>query len=776
MKDSLRRWCVESLAAVRKSLANSDQVFDGCHKTDAAECAVNLAAYQRMLESYELGLLPDRSATCSTSMNWNSLATTCPLERNDPPETLGSIHEFLVTCREASRAGTGGRVAKPRKASGSFYTPGYVVDEIVHQTIGKRLTSISPAERGHIRILDPAAGCGFFLVAAFRTLIESHIASYESGNSEISASDVIQTTQGTKLTFRRCVAILQNQIFGVDADSAAIEITRRVLWLTLLDSCGLKSADDLAGCSEGDLVSNFRHGNSLIGSALDGGASEVDWPETVPAAVPRFDWSHEFPQVARAGGFDVIIGNPPYRREKDFKRELDLIHATPLGRHYRTARMDLWYYFLHRGIQLLKTGGCLSFITNAYWINGCGAEKLIVSLRDDVHLDEIFLLRNQPVFPGISAHHVIFRLTKSIHDGPTIIKVAPRELCASAEATLKGEVPVLAFTKTGSQLFREGHLDVMPAADSLLQKLAAWPQLSDMGKIRQGIAENPATINRRTLERFAETSHSAAWRLGEGVFSLTESEVLELALKPHEVELLRPYHDLCDLQRYWAARQPSRQLIYSTRHTCPEISDCPILHAHLSRFRAILEMRRETRAGQNCWWHLHWPRDDRLWAADKLVALQMASRPSFVPLKGPSYVPFSANVFVPSGETREDLRYLCGLLNSRVLWGWFLHHAKRRGVGLELNGHMLEKVPIRRIDFDNPQDLRRHDELVRLVDRRLAQSTLKNEEPHDAANSATIDVNILQIETEMDSLVTSLYGLSPAEIDLVQVLTTGLGF
>ena len=107
-----------------------------------------------------------------------------------------------------------------------------------------------------------------------------------------------------------------------------------------------------------------------------------------------------------------------------------------------------------------------------------------------------------------------------------------------------------------------------------------------------------------------------------------------------------------------------------------------------------------------------------IWLSDKLVALQMAARPVFVPTFKPTYVSFSANVFVPSSETREDPKYLSGLLNSQILWAWFQLHAKHRGIGLDLTGDVLKQTPIRKIDFENADDVSLHDKVVSLVDHR----------------------------------------------------------
>ena len=252
----------------------------------------------------------------------------------------------------------------------------------------------------------------------------------------------------------------------------------------------------------------------------------------------------------------------------------------------------------------------------------------------------------------------------------------------------------MVYEKTAAQLFRAGRIDLEPPADGILAKLGRWPPLGELGAVRQGIAENPASINAKTNARFGNL-----WRVGEGVFALREAELAALCLDREEQALLRPYYDLGDVARYWIAERPSLRLVYSTKQTCPDIARHPRLKAHLERFRPIMASRRETLNGTNSWWHLHWPRDEAIWQSPKILCLQFAGRPALVAVSHPAYVPFSMNAFVPRESTPESLDYLCGLLNSRLLWKWYQHHAKRRGVGLEINGRVLAATPIRRIDF-----------------------------------------------------------------------------
>jgi hypothetical protein len=209
--------------------------------------------------------------------------------------------------------------------------------------------------------------------------------------------------------------------------------------------------------------------------------------------------------------------------------------------------------------------------------------------------------------------------------------------------------------------------------------------------------------------------------------------------------------------------------LYATGRTCPEIDRFPTVREHLARFRPIMEARRETRAGARRWWQLHWPREERLWRSAKIVALQMGRRPGCVPAASPVYVPFSANVFVPHADTREHLHYLAAVLNSRLAWKWYAHHAKRRGAGLEINGHVLARTPIRRIDFSRPADKARHDELVGLVDEMLA-ITRRLRAAGPRASGATPE-QIDEIDRRIDSLVYALYDLSPPQIAVVESAT-----
>lgn len=629
----------------------------------------------------------------------------CPEALASPGHWLGQIHQDLLGQRLARTGGVLRAVPSraARKRSGVFYTPPSLTRYIVAGALGPTLADFRSARRpvGELRVLDPACGCGAFLSEALRQLGPS----------------------SAPLPW----------LCGVDLDPEAVLIGRRALWLQTTPHAAPNRDPQTAAAH---LAHTVRCGDVLLGRPL-----------------------------GDAGPFDLILGNPPYRRELHTKHLLDPVGQSELGRRWRAPRMDYWYYFLHRGLELLRPGGRLAFVVGAYWTSGTGAEKLIRELRESAQIEEITLLEDAPLFEGVAGRHLILRLTKAAPSRSTRIRRPPAGTARAAEALLEGRAAWETYNKSPEQLFRAGRIDLEPPADGLLARLAEGTPLGSLGQVRQGIAENPATINRRTNEQ-----HGGRWTVGEGVFALTPEELSRLSLSEEEASLIRPYYDLCDLGRYALAQHPSRHLIYATGRTWPRLEQCPALAAHLARFRPIMEARRETRQGLRGWWQLHWPREEALWERAKILSVQMGPRPAFVPAWEAAYVPFSVNVFLPTAEVREHLDYFAALLNSRLLWKWYQHHAKRRGIGLEINAGVLAQTPIRRIDFRRPEEVRQHDAIVALARELLLGQAALRSEP-DAATLGQLREQFQATDQALDRLIYRLYRLSEADIALVERAT-----
>jgi hypothetical protein len=356
---------------------------------------------------------------------------------------------------------------------------------------------------------------------------------------------------------------------------------------------------------------------------------------------------------------------------------------------------------------------------------------------------------------------MILRVARGRSRQPTLVRIADSDATESAERYVVGDLPTSDFTKTARQLFQENKVDLAPSADDILDIFGETAPLATLGRIRQGIAENPASINKKTNKRFGDR-----WVVGAGVFALSERELHALRIPAEERALLRPYHDLKDIGRYWLGA-PSLTLIYSSRYTCPDINVYPTLRRHLEQYRDIMRERRETQNGANEWWHLHWPRDEEIWRSPKLLALQMAKRPSFVSVTEPCYVTFSVNVFVPAAGIPEHLDYVSALMNSRLLWFWFSHYAKRRGVALEINGNVLSRAPIRRIDPESRTERELHDRITECATQMRAATAEFNQAVTDRERSI-LHNRISSTDQEIDRCVYELYGLTASQVAQVE--------
>jgi hypothetical protein len=608
----------------------------------------------------------------------------------------------------------------PPRELGSVYTPQAIAAGMVRACLERwhcresnrdEHATAGHAHEGPCRILDPACGDGVFLMAVFDEL----------------------ASQKQSLASREdCLQIVRDQIFGVDIDPAAIAALRS----RLLERISLPR--ELAAEAVLALEQNIHCGDSLMGPDFSRPRQHQPglWADDLRPARDFISWPERFPAAANAGGFDIIVGNPPYLRERNAKVLFDRLAASELGRRWRDARMDLWYYFLHRSLDLLRPGGVLEFIVNSYWMSSRGARRLIERLERETVFEEIQLLNDAPVFKSVAGRHMIFRLCK--HDGAG--KGTPDQPDQSQGLCLV--TPSIASTAgrysiSQADLFQNGRLVVAPpAADQLI--IAGVSPLDHLFQTRQGIAENPPCISRRLCREFP-----GRYELGAGVFVLTPDETDALDLLVAERELLRPYYETQAIRRYWVSERPTHQILYLTRRTAPRLDPFPTIEAHLERFRSILERRREVALGRCAWWHLHWPRDEDIFVQPKVFSVQMGKRPQFAFCRQPAFVGFSINMLLPQARSGCSLEALTGILNSDLALAWFERHAKRRGVNLEINAHVVRQLPLPSRD--------------ERIEARIAGLVLARQAAIDPSQQS-------QLEQEIESLVRELYTETKREI------------
>src|SRR5215211_6596529 len=284
-----------------------------------------------------------------------------------PVDVLGQVYEqFLGKVIRLTRSGHRAKVEeKPevRKAGGVYYTPTYIVDYIVKNTVAKLLEGKRPGPRGgasRLKIVDPACGSGSFLIGAYQYLLDWHRDRYVDDGPEKWPRQLYQGHSGQwHLTIDEKKRILLNTIHGVDIDPQAVEVTKLSLLLKVLEGGSETSlATQLRMFQERalpDLDNNIKCGNSLIGPDFYDNEQMMLLGEEEHYRINVFDWQAAFPQVFNGDnpGFDAVIGNPPYVDIKSLP-DMDvryIFSAYPSA----SNRIKLFAAFIERSLTLTKS-------------------------------------------------------------------------------------------------------------------------------------------------------------------------------------------------------------------------------------------------------------------------------------------------------------------------------------------------------------------------------------------------------------------------------------
>lgn len=282
-------------------------------------------------------------------------------------DVLGGIYEQYLGYVHGRKSEE--KQKSKRKSQGIYYTPKYIVEFIVKETLGEVLKKTKPKEISKIKVLDPACGSGSFLIAAYDKILET------------------LTKQNPQTSLFAKFDILKDNIFGVDLDTQAVEIAQLNLLLKVLSQKTKLPA----------LQHNISSGNSLV----SGNAEKLEkyfgekWREQKP-----FIFEEEFKNAFEQGGFDVIIGNPPYVVLGSDHPFLDYFKQNYVVSH--GGKVNLYKLFLERALQLLKTDGYLGFICPSNYLSSRDSEELRKLLLENTLVDIIEYVESDRVFTGVT--------------------------------------------------------------------------------------------------------------------------------------------------------------------------------------------------------------------------------------------------------------------------------------------------------------------------------------------------------------------------------------
>ncbi|MFH0768083.1 MAG: N-6 DNA methylase [Chloroflexota bacterium] len=571
-----------------------------------------------------------------------------------------------------------------RKEQGIYYTPKFVTDYIVKETVGRFISEHSYNEIRTMKILDPACGSGSFLIRAYDELLNYHAKQRNRSLNELDQKD-------------RLPVLLAN-IYGVDLDMQAVEITRLNLLLRTLTEKGKLPY----------LSSNIRQGNSLISGADEELKKYFgdNWRDKKP-----FNWEQEFKDIMANGGFDIVIGNPPYGIvfDRDAKNYLE--------EEYPTFRRnnDLFVAFIHRGIQLLRNEGFFAFILPNTFLGGPYFENIRKYVLDHAKVLKVTDFGISRVFLEPNVFNAILVLRKEQNARKR--KISTVELTNGLAAMSPSENHALE-TRLQSKLQDLGWRAIDPVVRKSLEK---HPKLGDIAFVKD------VGFNYWTIGRGKTRGGSIA------------DKILYDGSKENEQDL--PFLKGRDTERYHCAFS-SRWL----RHNYQDFLDPKVdVFGYGSEFL------------------LHGPKIIYRQTADRIIATIDSQN-------------FLVDKTLHSIRVREaclsdfSLKYILGILNSRLATHIYRDFAKERGrLFAQVKTFVIKKLPIRRIDFDNPAEKKTHDDLVALVDKMLELN--KRLAPiRDTYGYEREELlrEIKRTDAEIDQKVYEFYGLSEEEKQVIE--------
>jgi hypothetical protein len=682
-----------------------------------------------------------------------------------PADILGQVYEQFLGKVIRLTSGHQAKVEeKPevRKAGGVYYTPTYIVEYIVRQTVGQLLEGKTPRQvagahdERPLRVADPACGSGSFLIGAYQFLLDWHRDWYlanlvpllEAGKAadaaEVRALLPVRppakrgrraaggdtalpvylskhegATADWRLTTAERKRILLTHIFGVDIDAQAVEVTKMSLLLKVLEGENEQTlSQQLSLFHERalpDLGANIQCGNSLVGPDFYDNQQMALLPSDEQYRINAFDWRLGFPEVftSQNPGFDAVIGNPPWGGDID--RELEYLHRKyPASTQEHT---DSYKLFIDASLRIVRVQGFISMIVP----NTVLRQKRIRDVRSLLMTTRLIALVDlgEDVFERVVAPSCIFTTEKLTPIAGH--QVAMIDITGSAREDkanqMKTKIAAPAWVKQ-AQFGENTNTEFMIP----LRKYSVV--IGELGTFKEYSCKDAGINYQRVKVGMQEKGRSdlADRLLYEGDQQSSQDKM---------------YWKGSDISRYWMAETTARFCRANYREF---LRPNEVVHLSPKVYETVPKILiRQT--------------------ADRIIATTDAKGVWF----GRSLL-----AVVPSVDCVHRIEYLLGVLNSQYMSWVYQESVNERGrVFAQVKLSKLKVLPIRLIDFSDPLDSRRHDRMVALVERMMVlqkQIKVARTEQERIVLERQADATDHQI----DQLVFELYELTPEEISIVE--------
>jgi len=604
-----------------------------------------------------------------------------------PGDLLGNIYEqYLGVILKGSekRVKLEGGTGK-RKSMGIYYTPAYIVDYIVKNTVGEYIKGKTIDEILEVKILDPACGSGSFLIRAFQEVcnaVEDRLKRGETSNKW-----KVFNSYKDRLILGQKIQILTKCIFGVDLDEKAVELAQLNLLLKLLEDEEALAKKHLLP----SMKDNIKCGNSLI-----------DDPEI--AGDKAFNWHAQFSEINRNGGFNVIIGNPPYVRNDTLPKEEKQYYMTS----YKSAsgKFDLYLVFIEKAISLLNDDGIKGFIIPSKFMAADYGFKLRRLILEKCSIKQIIDVSQLPVFKNVATYPCIIILQKnSKEDTNNKIKIV-KGITSKEDFEQLHYKSVLVlqkdFKNTNNYLFV---LSTDKKSNELMTRLSENQKLAHFCEIKAGI--HNGNIRNKLIKNRNENSYCKRLLVGSDVHRYSKIwSGLYIDYNPNIAD--KNKGEYCSLREERIFKAREKILIRDVGKRLPATYD-----------------------------------NEQLYCMDSL------------------YIVLLRNEF----QKTINLKYILGTLNSNLIDFYFRKMYGTVHVGSNYQRYkrqFLVDLPIK-IVSNNDQNC-----LVAMVDKMLSFQKKHAEESLTGNEKERLEQQIRNIDYEIDQEVYKFYGITKEEQKIIE--------
>jgi len=699
-------------------------------------------------------------------------------------ELLGIIYEKYLgkTIRLTDKRLKVEEKPEVRHAGGVYYTPKWVVDYIVDNTVGSLIDGKTPEQIAKLRVLDPACGSGSFLIGTLSKLFDYHLVYYTEHRREAKEGTLfpkvirVQNTE-PRLSIYVKAEILKNNIFGVDLDPQAVEITMMSLYIKVLEGeRALPENKELLP----SLTNNIRCGNSLIGFDFVSQQTllqDADREKTNP-----FEWRSNktgFGNIIGVkGGFHAIVGNPPYIRIQTMKEwaPKEVEYFSSKYETAETGNYDIYVIFVEKVMQLLDEEGMMGFILPNKFFQAEYGKNLRRLLSDNNYVRDIVNFTDQQVFEQATTYTNLLFLNKVIKknfkyaeikklDNPiNQLSIIKRNSVYNNNTMYVEEIPVSNISEAPWVFGKAEETDLINKLRSIR------PVLSDVcDKIFQGIITGSDKVFVLIFEKQIDSQTFS-------LFSPALNDTVEI-----ESKLLRPLlKGSLDIRRYRIV-SPKKFVIfpYSITNSKAQLIPFEELETKFQKCANYLKLNKKTLENRE---HSKWKGPD--WYAfsrnqnlvqcgtTKILTPSIAKKASFVYDSQGNYYFLGSGGGGGGGYGLSlkktygiDPFYLIGLLNSKLL-DYLVKKVSTRFSGgfFAYNKQYIESLPIIIPDINQIEGVNK----IAVLAKKISDISEKMSGASDSSSIELLSRELTVYEEQIDELVYDLYKLNEAEKQLIR--------